>query len=172
MIVGLANPINEYNHTRHNVGAWFLQVLAQHQNKYFIKEKQFFGFTSHISFLNKKIFLLIPNIYMNINGASVLAMSSYYKISLNNILIVHDELDLLPGKIKFKVGRGHNGHNGLRNIIKVFSEIISFSRISIGIGRPTTKKEVAKFVLSSPTQEEHVVINKIIKQTVKELIFT
>ncbi|WP_367681671.1 aminoacyl-tRNA hydrolase [Buchnera aphidicola] len=168
MMVGLANPIIKYGHTRHNIGSRYVQIFAKHYCKYLKEEKKFFGYTG-VVFIKNKIRLLIPNTFMNISGKSVFSMASFYRISLNEILLVHDELDLFPGIIKFKYGKGHNGHNGLRNIINTFDTKASFPRLSIGIGRPIQKKEVAYFVLSPPTEQENILINQAIEKSIKKI---
>ena len=169
MMVGLANPINAYNETRHNIGSRYIQMFIKHYHQYLKEEKKFFGYTGLVFVKNKKIRLFIPNTFMNISGKSIFSISSYYGISLNEILIAHDELDLLPGIIKFKYGLGHNGHNGLRNIINVFNKKKSFPRIAIGIGRPIKKTEVAYFVLSPPTKEEDILINQAIYKFINKM---
>ncbi|HMI76968.1 MAG TPA: aminoacyl-tRNA hydrolase [Buchnera sp. (in: enterobacteria)] len=166
MIVGLGNPIKQYNNSRHNIGSWYIQELVKVHNKNLKIEKKFFGYISKIYINNKMLLLLIPNIFMNISGKSVFCMSSFYNIHIDEILIVHDELDLLPGEIKYKYGTGHNGHNGLRNIKYVFGKNIFFSKISIGIGRPIIKKDISSFVLSPPTATENILIKKSIKKIV------
>jgi peptidyl-tRNA hydrolase, PTH1 family len=169
MMVGLANPINLYDKTRHNIGSRCIQMFAKHHHQYLKEEKKFFGYTGCIFINNKKVRLFIPNTFMNISGKLIFSISSYYGISLNEILVVHDELDLLPGVIKFKHSLGHNGHNGLRNIINVFNRKQSFPRIAIGIGRPIKKTEVAYFVLSSPTKEEDILINQAIHKYINNI---
>lgn len=168
MMVGLANPIIKYGKTRHNIGSRYVQMVAKHYRQYLKEEKKFFGYTG-VVFIKNKIRLLIPNTFMNISGKSVFSMASFYRISLNEILLVHDELDLFPGIIKFKYGIGHNGHNGLRNVINTFDKKESFPRISIGIGRPIQKKEVAFFVLSPPTEQENILINQAIGKSIDKI---
>ncbi|XBC40912.1 MAG: aminoacyl-tRNA hydrolase [Buchnera aphidicola (Nurudea yanoniella)] len=163
LIVGLANPIIKYNKTRHNVGSWFVQNLARFYNQILRKNKKFLGYTGFFfSNFKKKVYLFIPNVFMNINARSIMLFSKFYQIALNEILVVHDELDLNPGKVRLKLGFGHNGHNGIRNIIDMFPEKSSFLRIQIGIGRPHQKEKVSDFVLSSPFPEEKFLIEKSI----------
>lgn len=169
MMVGLANPINVYDKTRHNIGSRCIQMFAKHHHQCLKEEKKFFGYTGCVFINNKKVRLFIPNTFMNISGKSIFSISSFYGISLNEILVVHDELDLLPGIIKFKYSLGHNGHNGLRNIINVFNKIQSFPRIAIGIGRPIEKTEVACFVLSPPIKEEEILINQAIYKAINKI---
>ena len=166
MIVGLGNPITQYNDSRHNIGSWYIQELVRFHKQHLKIEKKFFGYMSSIYINNKIVRLLIPNIFMNISGKSVFSMSSFYNINIDEILIVHDELDLFPGVIKYKYGIGHNGHNGLRNIRDIFGKNIFFSKLSIGIGRPVIKENISSFVLSSPTKSENILIKRSIKKIV------
>jgi PTH1 family peptidyl-tRNA hydrolase len=168
MIVGLSNPKKEYHNTRHNVGSWYVYSLAKRFFTIIKEEKKFFGFTASCNLDSHYIRLLIPNIYMNINGQSVLKMASFYNINLSEILIVHDDLELKPGVSKIKYSYGHNGHNGLRNIINVFNTKINFYRFRIGIGRPINKDQVSSFVLSPPTKLEKILIKKSILDAIEK----
>ncbi|QIE02277.1 aminoacyl-tRNA hydrolase [Buchnera aphidicola] len=168
MIVGLSNPKKQYHNTRHNVGSWYIYSLAKYYSQNLKKEDKFFGFTSVGKIKSYYIRLLIPNIFMNINGHSIFKMASFYNLHLNEILIVHDDLELAPGTIKFKYSYGHNGHNGLRNIINTFNKKINFARFRIGIGRPKDRKKVAEFVLSKPIREEIILIQQSIENAIKQ----
>lgn len=170
MIVGLSNPKKEYYNTRHNAGSWYVHDMARRFLTPLIEEKKFFGFTAVINLEFYKIRLFIPNIFMNVNGQSVLKIASFYSINLDEILIVHDDLDIQPGIVKLKYGYGHNGHNGLRNIIALFNKKINFYRFRIGIGRPINKDHVSSFVLSSPTSEEKMLIMESISHAVEKTL--
>ncbi|QCI16247.1 aminoacyl-tRNA hydrolase [Buchnera aphidicola] len=167
MIVGLSNPKEEYHNTRHNVGSWYIYALAKYFLKILKEEKKFFGFTTSVIINSYSIRLLIPNIFMNINGKSVFKMASFYNINLNEILIIHDDLELKPGVFKLKYSFGHNGHNGLRNIINSFNKKVNFYRFRIGIGRPKNKDQVSSFVLSKPTKSEKILIKNSIADAIK-----
>lgn len=168
MIVGLSNPKKQYHKTRHNVGSWYVYSLAEHYFSILKEEKKFFGFTTCLNIELNSIRLLVPNIFMNINGHAVYKMASFYNINLNQILIIHDDLDLEPGMIKYKYSYGHSGHNGLRNIIKEFNTKVNFYRLRIGIGRPKNKNEISSFVLSIPHCREMNLIKKSISYAIKE----
>lgn len=170
MIVGLSNPKAEYHATRHNVGSWYIYCLAERYLKFLKEEKKFFGFTSFINIKSYDIRLLVPNIFMNLNGKSVFKMASFYNISLSEILIVHDDLELKPGVSKLKYSYGHNGHNGLRDVISAFNKKIDFYRFRIGIGRPINKYEISSFVLSNPNKIEEVLIKQSILHAIEETI--
>ncbi|WP_343153029.1 aminoacyl-tRNA hydrolase [Buchnera aphidicola] len=115
------------------------------------------------------MYLLIPNTFINICGNSILTALHQYNVKVEDILIFHDELDLPLGSIRFKKGIGHNGHNGLRNIINNIGIGNSFKRISIGIGRPIEKSEVVRYVLSKFSHEEKSKIYESIKLIVYDL---
>lgn len=168
MIVGLSNPKEKYHKTRHNVGSWYIYSLAKRCSSILKQEKKFLGFTSYFNIKSNSIRLLIPDIFMNINGFAVHKMASFYNISLHQILIVHDDLDLEPGIVKKKYSYGHNGHNGLRNIIKEFNTQVNFYRWRIGIGRPKNKNEVSSFVLSIPDSQDLKLIKKSISFAIEE----
>ena len=112
LIVGLGNIGAQYEHTRHNAGFWFVDLLAAQNNVIFKLEAKFFGDVAKLS--GQDIILLKPNTYMNASGRAVKAIASFYKIPPANILVAHDELDLPVGSAKLKIGGGHGGHNGLR----------------------------------------------------------
>lgn len=168
MIVGLSNPKKNYHETRHNAGSWFVYSLVEKYSNILKEEKKFFGFTTNINIRSNIIRLLIPNIFMNINGQSIYKMASFYNINLSQILVVHDDLDLEPGILKRKYSYGHSGHNGLRNIIKVFNKKVNFYRFRIGIGRPKDKDKISSFVLSKPSSRETNLIKKSISYAINE----
>lgn len=170
LIIGLANPIDDYNGTRHNVGAWFVYELA---NKYHIilkkNKKRPSFFIGKLYLTNKCIFLFVSNEFMNSSGETILFISNFYSIPLHHMLIVHDELDLLPGFIKLKYGYGHNGHNGIRNIINILGNNNFFLRIQVGIGRPKNISEISHFVLSKPTYKEKISIRESIFNAINKI---
>ncbi|WP_187312798.1 aminoacyl-tRNA hydrolase [Buchnera aphidicola] len=168
MIVGLSNPKKKYHNTRHNIGSWYIYALSKHLNKLLREEKKFFGFTTSINIYSNNIRLFVPNIFMNINGSAVYQIAKFYNIHLNEILVVHDDLDLESGKLKLKYSYGHSGHNGLRSIINNFNNKTNFYRFRIGIGRPKDKKEISSFVLSEPIAKEIDLINISIQNAIKE----
>jgi len=116
LFVGLGNPGAEYEHTRHNAGFWFIDQLAQQLKAPLQPEKNFHGWASRATFEGQTLWLLKPATFMNLSGRSVAALAKFYKISTENMLVAHDELDLTPGEAKLKLGGGHAGHNGLRDI--------------------------------------------------------
>lgn len=167
LIVGLANPGNEYASTRHNAGAWFIEQLAQRYNQSLKNETKFFGYTARINVNNQDIRLLIPTTYMNLSGKAVQAMATFYQIKPEEILVAHDELDLNPGNAKFKLGGGHGGHNGLKDIINKLGNNPNFYRLRIGIGHPGDKSKVVGFVLNKPSKPEQNLIDQAIDESVR-----
>lgn len=166
LIVGLANPGAEYAATRHNAGAWYIDKLAAHQKQILKNESKFFGYTARITIAHQDIRLLVPTTFMNLSGKSVRAMANYYHIMPEQILIVHDELDLNPGHAKFKFGGSHGGHNGLKDIINQLNNNANFYRLRIGIGHPGDKQKVIGYVLGKPTKTEQTRIDAAIDHAV------
>ncbi|WP_457913427.1 aminoacyl-tRNA hydrolase [Candidatus Gillettellia adelgis] len=163
LIVGLANPGMEYAKTRHNAGAWYVNLLAQRYHQKLNKENQFFGYTAQINFEGNNVHLLVPTTFMNLSGKAVRAMTRFYRINPNEILVAHDELDLSPGIAKIKFGGSVGSHNGLRDIKNQYGNNPQFYRLRIGIGHPGYKSEVASFVLSRPSISEKNMIDKAIE---------
>lgn len=149
MIVGLGNPGGNYEQTRHNAGFWWVDALAQRNGGVFRVEAKFQVQVCRISFVNHECWLLKPTTFMNRSGIAVAAMAGFYKIPVESILVVHDELDLSPGVARFKLGGGHGGHNGLRDIIAQLSA--NFMRLRIGIGHPGDRDAVVDYVLQRPS---------------------
>ncbi|OII57532.1 aminoacyl-tRNA hydrolase, partial [Pseudomonas putida] len=117
LIVGLGNPGPEYEQTRHNAGALFVERIASAQRVSLTADRKYFGLTAKFSHQGNDVRLLIPTTYMNRSGQSVAALANFFRIKPEAILVAHDELDLPPGVAKLKRGGGHGGHNGLRDII-------------------------------------------------------
>lgn len=150
LIVGLGNPGRQYENTRHNAGFLFLDHLASANGVEWSLSGQFQGEVASASFGGNRVLLLKPMTFMNKSGLSVGSLSRYYKIKPDEILVVHDELDLPEGVVKMKRDGGHAGHNGLRDIIAHVGSR-DFYRLRIGIGRPVASGNVADYVLSKPS---------------------
>ncbi|MDR0217304.1 MAG: aminoacyl-tRNA hydrolase [Enterobacteriaceae bacterium] len=164
LIVGLANPGAEYAQTRHNAGAWFVDLLAQRHHQSLKEESKFFGYTARINMNGQDVRLLVPTTFMNLSGKSVLALATFYRIEPDEILVVHDELDLPPGVAKMKLGGGNGGHNGLKDIQNKFSNNPNFHRLRIGIGHPGDRNKVVGFVLGKPSANEQKLIDDAIAE--------
>jgi PTH1 family peptidyl-tRNA hydrolase len=157
LIVGLGNPGPEYEATRHNVGAWFVEDLARSHATPFHYEPRFFGKIARIREQQLDYWLLIPTIFMNRSGLSVKNMMRFYKIPTETLLIAHDELDFPAGITRLKQDGGHGGHNGLRDIMQHLQSR-NFFRLRIGIGHPGHRDQVIDYVLHKPSKQEHHLI--------------
>ncbi len=169
LIVGLGNPGSEYEGTRHNAGAFFVEELARQGGTALRPDAKFFGATARIQFAGHDLRLLIPSTFMNRSGKAVAAMATFFRIAPEQILVAHDELDIAPGLARFKQGGGHGGHNGLRDIIPALSGNNNFHRLRIGIGHPGQANKVSGYVLSKPGKSERVVIDNIIDEAIRAL---
>lgn len=167
LIVGLANPGAEYAATRHNAGAWYLDLLAERHNQSLKEEAKFFGYTARISLAGEDVRLLVPTTFMNLSGKAVAAMATFFRIASEEILVAHDELDLPPGVAKFKQGGGHGGHNGLKDIISKLGNNNNFHRLRIGIGHPGDRNKVTGFVLGKPPASEQKLIDDAIDEAAR-----
>ena len=156
LIVGLGNPGAQYEATRHNVGFWLADQLAEDFHTHFSVEASLFGLLAKFKTIEGNVYLLKPTTYMNRSGQAVRAVAQFYKIDVEQILVLHDELDIPPGQIKLKKGGGHAGHNGLRDIQAQMGSP-DFWRLRIGVGHPRTmglSQQVADYVLHPPRKED------------------
>ncbi|WP_419420255.1 aminoacyl-tRNA hydrolase [Legionella sp. D16C41] len=150
LIIGLKNPGPAYATTRHNAGSWFVEMLAKAYNVSFKLEKKLHTELAIIEQDGHSCRLLLPTTFMNQSGLATKETSQFYRINPNEILIVHDELDLPAGRIKLKAGGGHGGHNGLRDITQKLGSA-DFHRLRVGIGHPGHKDLVLNYVLGRPS---------------------
>ncbi|VAW93925.1 Peptidyl-tRNA hydrolase [hydrothermal vent metagenome] len=168
MIAGLGNPGSEYANTRHNAGFWFVDEVVRKFGGNFKYERKFQGDVARSTIKGHQVWLLKPDTFMNLSGQAVLALMQFYKIKLENILVVHDDLDLPVGTLKLKLGGGHGGHNGLRDIISRCGGN-GFQRIRLGIGHPGNKDKVTGHVLKKASRDDQIAIENVIDQTITEL---
>lgn len=168
LIVGLGNPGEEYERTRHNAGAWFVLELAQSTHIALRYEPKFHGLYGLARFEHLNCHLLIPTTYMNNSGRAVKALSNFYKIPPESILVAHDEIDLPVADIRLKFDGGAGGHNGLSNIIR-YLNTRNFHRLRIGVGRPNNSQEVVDYVLNSPPKLERKQIDASLQEANKIL---
>ncbi|MBN1379826.1 MAG: aminoacyl-tRNA hydrolase [Gammaproteobacteria bacterium] len=170
LIVGLGNPGDQYAKTRHNAGFWLLDRIASRFNLDFRHQSKFRGDYAELIYADRKIALLKPTTFMNLSGQSVAAVAKFYKIPVNHILIVHDDLDLPVGGVKLKLGGGHGGHNGLRDMVALGSK--DFWRLRIGIDHPGDRDDVVDYVLKNPSKADRQVIDAVLDRCmdVMELI--
>lgn len=157
LIVGLGNPGFEYDHTRHNAGFWFLDALASKYQASFSVNSKFFALSAKFTYLNQDIWLLKPQTYMNLSGKAVQGIASFYKIVPSEIIVIHDELDFVPGVVKLKHGGGNGGHNGLKDIDRVIGK--DYWRLRLGIGHPGDRNKVADYVLKKPIIDDKLKID-------------
>jgi PTH1 family peptidyl-tRNA hydrolase len=167
LIVGLGNPGEQYARTRHNAGVWFVSRFANQQGATFKEEKKFFGRTATTLFESQEMRLLLPTTYMNESGKSVRALAHFFKIPPEQILIVHDELDLPTGAIRFKQGGGLAGHNGLRDITQRLGGNQDFNRLRIGVGHPGQKSDVTGHVLGTVSKKDESTIYQCIDEALR-----
>lgn len=161
LIVGLGNPGKEYVGTRHNAGFQWISLLAEELNTTLKAKTQFHGLCAHIRQEKYDFWLLEPQTYMNASGRAVAALCQFYKIKADEVIIVHDELDLAPGIAKLKFGGGHGGHNGLKDIAAQLGTK-DFWRLRIGVGHPGQRDAVVHYVLHPPRKEEAQLIDEAI----------
>jgi peptidyl-tRNA hydrolase, PTH1 family len=168
LLVGLGNPGPEYEGTRHNAGFWWVDAAARVLNARLSHDRAYHGLVARVSRPEGPVWLLEPQTYMNLSGKSVGALARFFKIDASEILVVHDELDLLPGQMKIKQGGGVAGHNGLKDIQAQLGTA-DFWRLRIGIGHPGVRSEVANWVLRKPAPEHREAIEQCIAQSIDAL---
>ena len=166
LIVGLANPGREYEDTRHNAGAWYVNALARSRGVSLSEDKKYFGLTGTFSVDGNQIRLLIPTTYMNRSGQATSALANFFKIPTTQMLVAHDELDLPPGTVRLKVGGGHGGHNGLKDIVRCHGNQSNFIRLRIGIGHPGSAELVTPHVLGKPSAADRDKIERAVDEAV------
>jgi len=168
LLVGLGNPGPEYEATRHNAGFWFIDEVARTLRVSLAPERTYFGLAARANLADGPVWLLEPMTFMNLSGKSVAALARFFKIAPGEILVAHDELDLLPGQVKMKLGGSHAGHNGLKDIQAQLGSA-DFWRLRLGIGHPGVKAEVVNYVLRKPPAEQREGIDKSIEQSLSAL---
>jgi PTH1 family peptidyl-tRNA hydrolase len=164
LIVGLGNPGTKYEKTRHNAGFWWVDAIADAKRATWKKETKFSGWTTRVDEGGVEFLLLKPSTYMNESGRSVSAVMRFFKIEPPQMLVVHDELDLLPGVVRLKRGGGTGGHNGLTDIGDAL-DTKDFWRLRIGIGHPGDKDLVADYVLDKARRAEQDAIDPVFERS-------
>ena len=169
LLVGLGNPGPEYDATRHNAGFWWLDAVAAKLGARLSFERSYHGQVARVNRPGAEpLWLLKPQTFMNLSGKSVAALARFYKIEVDQILVSHDELDLLPGQVKLKQGGSAAGHNGLKDIVAQLGGT-DFWRLRLGIGHPGVKDEVIDYVLKKPSLEHREAIEACIARTLDAL---
>lgn len=168
LIVGLGNPSKEYEQTRHNAGFWFIDELAWQWKVSLKEDKKYFGEVARVSRAEGDVWLLKPLTFMNLSGKAVGALAQFYKIKPEEILVVHDELDIPCGRIRLKRGGGNGGHNGLKDIQAKLGTA-DFYRLRLGIDHPGDKALVSAYVLNKPSAEDKQKVDEAIGKSLQGL---
>ncbi len=168
LFVGLGNPGPEYEATRHNAGFWWIDALARDWKLNLVPERSYHGLAARANIGSQSIWLLEPQTFMNLSGKSVAALARFFKIAPEEILVAHDELDVVPGHAKLKFGGSHAGHNGLRDIHAQLGTG-DYWRLRLGIGHPGVKSEVINWVLKKPLKEQRDAIDDAIVRSLHAL---
>ncbi|MBB5322728.1 aminoacyl-tRNA hydrolase [Marinobacter oulmenensis] len=168
MVVGLGNPGSDYENTRHNAGALFVEALAREAGQALRPDKKYHGLYARIQWQGLDLHLLNPTTFMNRSGTAIKALADFFKIAPEQILVAHDELDLPPGTAKLKKGGGHGGHNGLRDTIAHLGTK-DFQRLRIGIGHPGDSRRVTGYVLGRLGKQETEQLNAVIDEILRVL---
>ncbi len=166
LIVGLGNPGKEYENTRHNIGFMVADSISAHYN-FFKSKNKFFSEAAEGSIEGQKIVVIKPQTYMNRSGKAVLEAANFLKIPLENIIVIHDDLDLNLGKMRVKTGGGSGGHNGLKDIDARLGK--EYKRVRVGIGHPGDKDMVSSYVLHKFAKEEHPLVEKMIEEIARNI---
>ena len=165
-LVGLGNPGTRYHRTRHNAGFWFVDRVAARYGGTFSRANRFFGETCDIRVGEQALRVLKPMTYMNGSGQAVAAMARFYRYNADEILVVHDEIDLPPGVVRLKRGGGDGGHQGLRDVIPQLGTK-SFARIRIGVGHPGHRDDVVNYVLRVAPAPEQALIDEAVDRALE-----
>ncbi|MEY3625706.1 MAG: hypothetical protein RL163_205, partial [Pseudomonadota bacterium] len=166
LFVGLGNPGPQYEDTRHNAGFWWIDALARQLGVTLNLDRGYHGLVARTQIEGENIWLLEPQTFMNLSGKSVAALAKFFKISPQEILVAHDELDVVPGQAKLKLGGSHAGHNGLRDIHAQLGTD-QYWRLRLGIGHPGVKSEVIHWVLQKPSPDQRIAIEQCVDRTLK-----
>ncbi len=168
LFVGLGNPGPDYELTRHNAGFWWLDEVARSLKASLVMDRTYHGLVARTTVNGQTVWLLKPQTFMNLCGKSVAALARFYKIAAQDILVAHDELDIVPGEAKLKLGGSHAGHNGLRDIHAQLGTD-DYWRLRLGVGHPGVKAEVINWVLKKPSLDHRIAIDQGIARALTAL---
>ena len=162
VIAGLGNPEERYANTLHNAGFWCVDELARRAGATFKYEKRFDADVCKMNLHGSELWLMKPQSYMNLSGKPVRALLDYYRVAPEELLVVHDEIDLPPGTVRLKKGGGHGGHNGLRDVIQHCGR--EFLRLRVGVGHPGEKSQVSGHVLKKAAGDIHPILQRSVDE--------
>lgn len=168
LFVGLGNPGPEYEATRHNAGFWWIDAVARELKTSLVMDKSYHGLVARTAVKGQTLWLLAPQTWMNDSGKSVAALARFFKVLPEEILVAHDELDIVPGQVKLKFGGSHAGHNGLRDIHARLGTD-DYWRLRIGVGHPGVKADVVNWVLKKPSPDHRALIEESIQRCLRAL---
>ena len=164
MIAGLGNPDSKYERTLHNAGFWFVDALLRKYGGEFRYDKKFDAKICRIDLQGNEVWLVKPQSFMNLSGGPVRGALDYYRLQPEQLLVAHDEIDLPPGTVRLKLGGGHGGHNGMRDVMRHCGS--DFMRLRIGVGHPGEKSMVTNYVLKKGTADVETAVNKTLDDAV------
>lgn len=162
LIVGLGNPGADYRYTRHNAGFWYVDALARQLGVSLREQKKYSGLVGSTTINGAKLYLLKPSTFMNLSGQATSSLANFFRISPEEMLVAHDELDIAPGELRLKQGGGHGGHNGLKDIIARQGNNRNFMRLRIGVGHPGNSRLVTPWVLGRASMDDQISIDNAI----------
>jgi PTH1 family peptidyl-tRNA hydrolase len=162
LVVGLGNPGKDYARTRHNAGFWVVEELALRHGGEFNDERKFHGRVAKATVAGVELRLLEPQTYMNRSGLAVRSLVDYLKLTPEQVLVVHDEIDLPVGELRLKWEGGHGGHNGLRDLHQHLGK--DYRRLRVGVGRPPSKAEGIDHVLERPGKAEQLILDEAVQR--------
>ena len=166
-IAGLGNPEQKYDRTLHNAGFWFVDAVARKFGGEFRYEKKFDAEIARTRVRGEDVWLIKPQSYMNLSGKPVRGLLDYYRIKADDLLVAHDEIDLPPGTVRLKLGGGHGGHNGIRDVIKHCGP--NFARLRLGVGHPGEKSKVSGYVLKKGSADVEAAVDRNIDDAITAL---
>lgn len=170
LIMCLGNPGNKYENTRHNIGFMFANYLANKLSITFSNEAKFKAEIGKGTYNNEAIWIVKPQTFMNLSGESLLALRNFYKIDINDLFVVYDDISLELGKIRFRAKGSDGGHNGVKSIIK-HAQTQIFDRLKIGIGPQPNFMKSEDFVLQNFNKDEITTLNSTIEKSVDAFLF-
>ncbi len=164
MIAGLGNPDSKYERTLHNAGFWFVDALLRKVGGEFRYDKKFDAEICRVDLQGNEVWLVKPHSFMNLSGGPVRGVLDYYRLQPEQLLVAHDEIDLPPGTVRLKLGGGHGGHNGMRDVMRHCGS--DFMRLRIGVGHPGEKSMVTNYVLKKGAADVEAAVNKTLDDAV------